>query len=57
MLMVDTRGEEFLLLASSRRVSLLLQIVSTRYVVALPLVAVVEAQVQPVRASTAGTLV
>ena len=43
MLMVDTRSEEFLLLASSRRVSLLLQIVSTRYVVALPLVAVVEA--------------
>ena len=43
MLMVDTRSEQFLLLTSSRRVSLLLQIVSARYVVALPLVAVVEA--------------
>ena len=45
MLMVDTRGEELLLIRSSRWVSLLLQIVSARYVVALPLVAVVEAQI------------
>ena len=45
MLMVDARGEKLLLLSTSRWVSLLLQIVSTRYVVALPLVAVVEAQV------------
>ena len=45
MLMIDSRGEKFLLLASSRRVSLFLQIVSARYIIALPLVAVVQAQV------------
>ena len=54
MLMIDTRGEELLLVRSRRRISLLLQIVSARYIVALPLVAVVEAQVQPVRPLTAG---
>ena len=54
MLMIDTRGEELLLIRSRRRVSLLLQIVCARYIVALPLVAVVEAQVQPMRPLTAG---